>query len=63
MLFLVFCLSVNDLDIIVLFQMQEIREIARSDFVKGKHFLLECDVKGPGLKLDITGKATLTVSD
>ncbi|KMZ57499.1 hypothetical protein ZOSMA_85G00660 [Zostera marina] len=39
----------------------EIKEVARSENVKGKHFLLECDVKGPGLKLDNTGKATLTV--
>lgn len=57
------CLSVHDLVITVLFQIQEIKEVARSENVKGKHFLLECDVKGPGLKLDNTGKATLTVSD
>lgn len=30
--------------------------------VKGKHFFLETDVKGPTLKLDNTGKAIFTVS-
>jgi hypothetical protein len=30
--------------------------------VKGKHFFLEADIKGPALKLDNTGKAILTVS-
>ncbi|KAL2511475.1 Spindle and kinetochore-associated protein 1-like protein [Abeliophyllum distichum] len=39
----------------------ELREIARNDVVKGKHFFLETDIKGPALKLDNTGKATLTV--
>ncbi|XP_020584027.1 spindle and kinetochore-associated protein 1 homolog isoform X2 [Phalaenopsis equestris] len=39
----------------------ELRDIALSPKVKGKHFLLEADIKGPGLKLDNTGKATLTV--
>lgn len=31
--------------------------------VKGKHFFLEIDMKGPTLKLDNTGKAILTVSN
>ncbi|KAL2536534.1 Spindle and kinetochore-associated protein 1-like protein [Forsythia ovata] len=39
----------------------ELREIARNDVVKGKPFFLEADIKGPALKLDNTGKATLTV--
>lgn len=30
--------------------------------IKGKHFFLEADIKGPALKLDHTGKAILTVS-
>lgn len=41
---------------------QELREISMNDAVKGKHFFLETDIKGPALKLDNTGKATLTVS-
>lgn len=41
---------------------QELREIAMTDAVKGKHFFLESDIKGPSLKLDNTGKALLTVS-
>lgn len=43
--------------------MQELRDIATVEAVKGKHFFLESDVKGPSLKLDNTGKAILTVSD
>ncbi|KAI3719210.1 hypothetical protein L6452_20105 [Arctium lappa] len=39
----------------------EIREIGMAEAVKGKHFFLETDVKGPTLKLDNTGKAILTV--
>ncbi|KAE8723328.1 Spindle and kinetochore-associated protein 1-like protein [Hibiscus syriacus] len=39
----------------------ELRDIATSDSVKGKHFFLETDMKGPSLKLDNTGKAILTV--
>ncbi|KAJ9563294.1 hypothetical protein OSB04_008454, partial [Centaurea solstitialis] len=39
----------------------EIREIGMAESVKGKHFFLETDVKGPTLKLDNTGKAILTV--
>ncbi|KAL6499395.1 hypothetical protein OROHE_026058 [Orobanche hederae] len=39
----------------------ELREIAMSDAVKGKHFFLEADIKGPSLKLDNTGRALLTV--
>ncbi|KAL6130688.1 hypothetical protein ACLB2K_069067 [Fragaria x ananassa] len=39
----------------------EIRDIAMHDAVKGKHFFLETDMKGPSLKLDNTGKAILTV--
>ncbi|CAA2954215.1 spindle and kinetochore-associated 1 homolog [Olea europaea subsp. europaea] len=39
----------------------ELREISMNDAVKGKHFFLETDIKGPALKLDNTGKATLTV--
>lgn len=41
---------------------QELRDIASSEAVKGKHFFLESDVKGPAFKLDNTGKAILTVS-
>ena len=41
---------------------QELRDIASSEAVKGKHFFLESDVRGPALKLDNTGKAILTVS-
>ncbi|KAK4476500.1 hypothetical protein RD792_015654 [Penstemon davidsonii] len=40
----------------------EVREIAVTDEVKGKHFFLETDIKGPSLKLDNTGRAILTVS-
>ena len=43
--------------------MQELRDIATTEAVKGKHFFLESDIKGPALKLDNTGKAILTVSD
>uniref|UniRef100_A0A0E0EB83 SKA complex subunit 1 homolog n=2 Tax=Oryza TaxID=4527 RepID=A0A0E0EB83_9ORYZ len=39
----------------------ELRDIAARESVKGKHFFLETDIKGPGLKLDTTGKAILTV--
>ncbi|XP_073148030.1 SKA complex subunit 1 homolog [Henckelia pumila] len=39
----------------------ELRDIATMDAVKGKHFFLESDVKGPAMKLDNTGKAILTV--
>ncbi|KQK16227.1 spindle and kinetochore-associated protein 1 homolog [Brachypodium distachyon] len=39
----------------------ELRDIAGTEAVKGKHFFLEADIKGPGLKLDHTGKAILTV--
>ncbi|CAL9156563.1 unnamed protein product [Musa hybrid cultivar] len=39
----------------------ELRDIATTEAVKGKHFFLETDIKGPGLKLDNTGKAILTV--
>lgn len=42
--------------------MQELRDIAATESVKGKHFFLETDIKGPSLKLDNTGKAILTVS-
>lgn len=42
--------------------MQELRDIAMTEGVKGKHFFLENDIKGPSLKLDNTGKAILTVS-
>ncbi|KAE9445415.1 hypothetical protein C3L33_22687, partial [Rhododendron williamsianum] len=40
----------------------ELREIGSTEAVKGKHFFLETDIKGPSLKLDNTGKAILTVS-
>lgn len=33
-----------------------------SESVKGKHFFLETDMKGPVLKFDTTGKGILTVS-
>ncbi|PRQ57523.1 putative spindle and kinetochore-associated protein [Rosa chinensis] len=39
----------------------EIRDIAMHEAVKGKHFFLETDMKGPSLKLDNSGKAILTV--
>ncbi|KAJ4954502.1 hypothetical protein NE237_011285 [Protea cynaroides] len=39
----------------------ELRDIAMTEGVKGKHFFLETDIKGPALKLDNTGKAILTV--
>ncbi|OAY78884.1 Spindle and kinetochore-associated protein [Ananas comosus] len=39
---------------------KELRDIAMAEPVKGKHFFLEADIKGPGLKLDNTGKAILT---
>ncbi|CAN4097362.1 unnamed protein product [Withania somnifera] len=39
----------------------ELRDIAATEAVKGKHFFLEIDIKGPSLKLDNTGKAILTV--
>ncbi|XP_028106762.1 spindle and kinetochore-associated protein 1 homolog [Camellia sinensis] len=39
----------------------ELREIATTEGVKGKHFFLETDMKGPSMKLDNTGKAILTV--
>ncbi|KAM7277161.1 hypothetical protein ACFE04_019027 [Oxalis oulophora] len=39
----------------------ELRDIAMREGVKGKHFFLEADIKGPSLKLDNTGKAILTV--
>ncbi|KAK3125013.1 hypothetical protein QOZ80_7BG0598820 [Eleusine coracana subsp. coracana] len=39
----------------------ELRDIAVTKEVKGKHFFLETDLKGPGLKLDHSGKAILTV--
>ncbi|CAN6168100.1 unnamed protein product [Urochloa humidicola] len=39
----------------------ELRNIAATGAVKGKPFFLEVDIKGPGLKLDNTGKAILTV--
>ncbi|XP_066394843.1 spindle and kinetochore-associated protein 1 homolog isoform X3 [Miscanthus floridulus] len=39
----------------------ELRDIAAKEAVKGNHFFLEADIKGPGLKLDNTGKAILTV--
>lgn len=42
--------------------LQELREISMADPVKGKHFFLETDIKGPSLKLDNTGRALLTVS-
>lgn len=42
--------------------MQELRDIAMTEAVKGKHFFLETDMKGPALKPDNTGKAILTVS-
>ncbi|KAJ0682470.1 putative spindle and kinetochore-associated protein [Helianthus annuus] len=40
---------------------KEIRDIGATEGVKGKHFFLETDVKGPTLKLDNTGKAIFTV--
>ncbi|RLN34675.1 hypothetical protein C2845_PM03G06950 [Panicum miliaceum] len=38
----------------------ELRDIAATEAVKGKPFFLEVDIKGPGLKLDNTGKSILT---
>ncbi|KAG6747940.1 hypothetical protein POTOM_047831 [Populus tomentosa] len=40
---------------------KELRDIAMTESIKGKHFFLETDIKGPSLKLDNTGKAILTV--
>ncbi|MBA0772307.1 hypothetical protein Gotri_007716 [Gossypium trilobum] len=40
---------------------KELRDIATTESIKGKHFFLETDMKGPSLKLDNTGKAILTV--
>ncbi|CAA6656124.1 unnamed protein product [Spirodela intermedia] len=40
---------------------ERLSDIAQSEAVKGKHFFLETDMRGPGLKLDNTGKAILTV--
>ncbi|KAD4982551.1 hypothetical protein E3N88_19222 [Mikania micrantha] len=48
---------------VYLYSIIEIREIGMTDGVKGKHFFLETDVKGPTLKLDNTGKAIFTVCD
>ncbi|KAF8053408.1 hypothetical protein N665_1417s0005 [Sinapis alba] len=39
----------------------KLRDIVTTGAVKGKHFFLETDMKGPMLKLDNTGKAILTV--
>lgn len=39
----------------------ELRDISMKEAVRGKHFFLETDMKGPALKLDNTGKAILTV--
>uniref|UniRef100_A0A3Q7GLV9 SKA complex subunit 1 homolog n=1 Tax=Solanum lycopersicum TaxID=4081 RepID=A0A3Q7GLV9_SOLLC len=39
----------------------ELRDIAATETVKGKHFFLETDIRGPSLKLDNTGKAILTL--
>ncbi|MCL7047313.1 hypothetical protein MKW94_012965 [Papaver nudicaule] len=39
----------------------ELRDIAMTETVKGKHFFVESDIKGPSLKLDNTGKSILTV--
>ncbi|EOA23211.1 hypothetical protein CARUB_v10019286mg [Capsella rubella] len=39
----------------------KLRDIVTAQAVKGKHFFLETDMKGPSLKLDNTGKAILTV--
>ncbi|OIT07842.1 PREDICTED: spindle and kinetochore-associated protein 1 homolog [Nicotiana attenuata] len=39
----------------------ELKEIAATEAVKGKHFFLESDIKGPSLKHDHTGRAILTV--
>lgn len=39
----------------------EMRDIAMTEGIRGKHFFLETDMKGPTLKPDNTGKAILTV--
>ncbi|VVB06425.1 unnamed protein product [Arabis nemorensis] len=39
----------------------KLRDIVTTGVLKGKHFFLETDMKGPMLKLDNTGKAILTV--
>jgi hypothetical protein len=36
--------------------MQEPRDLAMTETVKGKHFFLENDIKGPALKLDNTDR-------
>ncbi|MCO5581566.1 hypothetical protein L7F22_035454 [Adiantum nelumboides] len=40
---------------------QELRDFAAFDNVKGKHFFFESDMKGSALKMDNTRKAILTV--
>ncbi|XP_062088973.1 spindle and kinetochore-associated protein 1 homolog [Humulus lupulus] len=47
--------------IIIAAPKKELRDIATTEAVKGKHFFLESDIKGPALKLDNTGKAFLNV--
>ncbi|EPS62449.1 hypothetical protein M569_12342, partial [Genlisea aurea] len=49
-------LTENDLD-----KALELRDIAMADSVRGKHFFIETDIRGPNLKLDNTGRALLTV--
>ena len=56
-----FLLLFEKINLFVYF-IQELRDIAAKEAVKGNHFFLEADIKGPGLKLDNTGKAILTVS-
>ncbi|KAK4486784.1 hypothetical protein RD792_006630, partial [Penstemon davidsonii] len=47
---------------VVRIHMQEVREIAATDEVKGKHFFLETYIKGHALKLDNTGRRLLTLT-
>ncbi|KAL5728248.1 hypothetical protein ACHQM5_001360 [Ranunculus cassubicifolius] len=42
-------------------KMKEFKDLALKEALKGKHFFLETDIKGPALKLDNTGKAIITV--
>ncbi|XP_002966226.2 spindle and kinetochore-associated protein 1 homolog [Selaginella moellendorffii] len=45
----------------ILEKVLELRDIAGAETIKGKHFFLESDMRGPLLKMDTTGKAILTI--
>lgn len=56
------CVMLYLMPLLNICNMQELRDIAMTESVKGKYFFLETDIRGPALKLDNTGKAILTVS-